>query len=109
MSVPGSPDPGPVANGSATVTAGTAPYVMRPTRCTCFLRTFVPWQAWRFARINLKVIGIVRGPQSGGDPGTGTAGRGHRGAAGVTAARRSPRPSARREPVCPWIAPGCPA
>jgi hypothetical protein len=75
MSVPGSPAPGPGANGSAKVTAGTAPYVMRPTRWTRFLRTFVPWQAWRFARINLKMIGIVRGPQGGGDPGTGSAGR----------------------------------
>lgn len=36
------------------------PYVTRPTRFTVFLRTFVPWQAWRFVRINLKMIGIIR-------------------------------------------------
>ena len=37
------------------------PYVTRPTRFTVLLRTFVPWQAWRFIRINLKMIGIIRG------------------------------------------------
>lgn len=35
-------------------------YVTRPTRWTVFLRTFVPWQAWRFARINLKMIRMIR-------------------------------------------------
>lgn len=35
-------------------------YVTRPTRFTVFLRTFVPWQAWRFVRINLKMIDIIR-------------------------------------------------
>lgn len=35
-------------------------YVTRPTRFTVFLRTFVPWQAWRFVRINLKMMGIIR-------------------------------------------------
>lgn len=43
----------------AKVTAQTAPYVTRPTRWTLFLRTFVPWQLWRFARINLKMFGII--------------------------------------------------
>ncbi len=56
--------PGPAASGSAVVTAGTAPYVTRPTRRTIFLRTFVPWQLWRFARINLKMIRIIH--RSGG-------------------------------------------
>ena len=51
---------GPAASGSAKVTADTAPYVTRPTRWTIFLRTFVPWQLWRFARINLKMIRITR-------------------------------------------------
>jgi hypothetical protein len=46
------------------VTADTAPYVTRPTRWTIFLRTFVPWQLWRFARINLKMIRIIH--RSGG-------------------------------------------
>ncbi len=35
-------------------------YVTRPTRTTVFLRTFVPWQVWRFVRINLKMVGIIR-------------------------------------------------
>ena len=34
-------------------------YVTRPTRTTLFLRTFLPWQLWRFAAINLKMIGII--------------------------------------------------
>ncbi len=51
---------GAAASSSAKVTAGTAPYVTRPTRLTLFLRTFLPWQLWRFARINLKMIRIIR-------------------------------------------------
>ena len=51
---------GPAASSSAIVTADTAPYVTRPTRWTIFLRTFVPWQLWRFARINLKMIRLSR-------------------------------------------------
>ena len=47
------------ASESARVTASTAAYVTRPTRWTLFLRTFVPWQLWRFARINLKMLGII--------------------------------------------------
>lgn len=38
-------------------------YVTRPTRFTVFLRTFLPWQVWRFVRINLKMIGIIRRDQ----------------------------------------------
>lgn len=34
-------------------------YATRPTRTTVFLRTFLPWQLWRFARINLKMIRII--------------------------------------------------
>lgn len=52
------PPPGS-GNGSAKVTAATAPYVTRPTPWTRFTRTFVPWQLWRFARINLKMIRII--------------------------------------------------
>ena len=54
------PSPPAAASGPAKVTAGTAPYVTRPTRWTLFTRTFVPWQLWRFARINLKMIRIIR-------------------------------------------------
>jgi hypothetical protein len=35
-------------------------YVTRPTRRTLFLRTFLPWQLWRFLAINLKMVGIIR-------------------------------------------------
>lgn len=48
------------AAASAKVTASNAPYVTRPTRWTTFTRTFVPWQLWRFARINQKMIQIIR-------------------------------------------------
>ena len=64
MAVPDTPagtaQPAAAASGSAKVTAGAAPYVTRPTRWTLFTRTFVPWQLWRFARINLKMIRIIR-------------------------------------------------
>jgi hypothetical protein len=36
------------------------PYVTVPTRRTIFLRTFLPWQVWRFIRINLKMLGVIR-------------------------------------------------
>ncbi len=36
------------------------PQISRPTRRTLFLRTFLPWQLWRFVRINLKMLGIIR-------------------------------------------------
>jgi hypothetical protein len=51
---------GAAASSPAKVTAETARYVTRPTRLTLFLRTFVPWQLWRFARINLKMMRIIR-------------------------------------------------
>jgi hypothetical protein len=35
-------------------------YATKPTRLTLFLRTFVPWQAWRFIAINAKMIDIIR-------------------------------------------------
>ena len=35
-------------------------YVTKPTRFTVFLRTFLPWQAWRFAVINMKMLDIIR-------------------------------------------------
>lgn len=34
-------------------------YATQPTRWTLFLRTFVPWQMWRFVRINLKMVRII--------------------------------------------------
>jgi hypothetical protein len=41
-------------------TPASAPYIPWPTRWTVFLRTFLPWQLYRFARINLKMMGIIR-------------------------------------------------
>lgn len=35
-------------------------YVTKPTRFTLFLRTFLPWQIWRFIYINLKMVGMIR-------------------------------------------------
>ncbi len=63
-----SPDEaGPPSGREADLTPATRParaprdpYITRPTRWTVFLRTFVPWQLWRFVRINLKMVGIIR-------------------------------------------------
>jgi hypothetical protein len=35
-------------------------YATKPTRGTLFLRTFLPWQVWRFISINLKMAGMIR-------------------------------------------------
>ena len=47
---------------SAVAKAHTKPsfYATKPTRWTLFLRTFLPWQMWRFVVINMKMIGIIR-------------------------------------------------
>ncbi len=49
--------------GSTTTTepepAIEALYATRPTKATLFLRTFLPWQAWRFVVINLKMLRII--------------------------------------------------
>lgn len=37
----------------------TNPYATRPTRSTLFLRTFLPWQLWRFLLINLKMMLLI--------------------------------------------------
>ncbi len=34
-------------------------YATRPTKTTVFLRTFLPWQLWRFVAINLKMFRII--------------------------------------------------
>jgi len=34
-------------------------FATKPTRGTVFLRTFIPWQIWRFLRINLKMMTII--------------------------------------------------
>ena len=45
-----------------------ASYVTKPTRFTVFMRTFLPWQLWRFAAINLKMVGIIRRSHHGDSP-----------------------------------------
>lgn len=35
-------------------------YATKPTKATLFLRTFLPWQIWRFVLINLKMVGMIR-------------------------------------------------
>lgn len=35
-------------------------YATKPTHATVFMRTFLPWQLWRFAVINLKMIAMIR-------------------------------------------------
>ena len=38
---------------------GNGPYATKPTRWTLFMRTFLPWQAWRFFWINVKMIRMI--------------------------------------------------
>ena len=35
-------------------------YATKPTSSTLFLRTFLPWQIYRFLYINLKMVGMIR-------------------------------------------------
>jgi len=35
-------------------------YATKPTRGTLFLRTFLPYQAWRFLWLNFKMLSIIR-------------------------------------------------
>ena len=52
----------PQKSESAIAKAHAKPrfYATRPTGGTVFLRTFLPWQAWRFLCINLKMMTIIR-------------------------------------------------
>ncbi len=34
-------------------------YATKPTHFTVFLRTFLPWQIWRFVRVNLRMFSIL--------------------------------------------------
>jgi len=40
-------------------------YATKPTGLTLFLRTFLPWQIWRFVRINFKMLLIIRKSHKG--------------------------------------------
>ena len=44
-------------------------YATKPTRFTLFLRTFLPWQIWRFLVINTKMVGMIRKSHSHGSAG----------------------------------------
>jgi hypothetical protein len=35
-------------------------YATKPTAFTVTMRTFFPWQVWRFIRINLRMFSILR-------------------------------------------------
>lgn len=34
-------------------------YATQPTRFTLFMRTFIPWQLWRFISINLRMMQLI--------------------------------------------------
>jgi len=40
-------------------------YATKSTGITLFLRTFLPWQIWRFVRINWKMLVIIRRSHKG--------------------------------------------
>jgi hypothetical protein len=49
-------------SGKESATVGeinTNVYATQPTRFTLFMRTFLPWQLWRFFSINLKMILLI--------------------------------------------------
>jgi hypothetical protein len=49
-------------SGSNRVNAGainTNIYATQPTRFTLFMRTFLPWQLWRFISINLRMMLLI--------------------------------------------------
>lgn len=35
-------------------------YATKPTAFTRFVRTFLPWQLWRFMSINLRMLMLIR-------------------------------------------------
>ena len=45
---------------------GAAAFATVPTGFTRFMRTFLPWQLWRFAMINLKMLMLMRKSHHGG-------------------------------------------
>ncbi len=40
-------------------------YATKPTAGTIFLRTFLPWQLWRFVVINLRMMSMIRTSHQG--------------------------------------------
>jgi hypothetical protein len=49
-------------NLNSTDTSGinTNVYATQPTKITLFMRTFLPWQLWRFLCINLRMMQVIR-------------------------------------------------
>jgi hypothetical protein len=46
------------------VTYSDESYAPMPTKSTLFWRRFIPWQAWRFIVLNIKILKIVVGGHS---------------------------------------------
>ncbi|MGC9157879.1 MAG: hypothetical protein ACP5FH_02720 [Terracidiphilus sp.] len=47
-------------NGTDINGVNTNAYATQPTRFTLFMRTFLPWQIWRFIWINLRMMQVIR-------------------------------------------------
>jgi hypothetical protein len=45
--------------GTEVSEINTNVYATQPTRLTLFMRTFVPWQIWRFFAINLRMMLLI--------------------------------------------------
>lgn len=58
------PDPG-VNKMNAANPPSVWFYATKPTRMAVFLRTFVPYQLWRFLWLNLKMLAIIRRSHKG--------------------------------------------
>jgi hypothetical protein len=46
-------------HGAGVSEINTNVYATQPTRFTIFMRTFVPWQIWRFFWINLRMMLLI--------------------------------------------------
>ncbi len=44
---------------TAVAEINTNVYATQPTRFTLFMRTFLPWQIWRFFKINLRMMLLI--------------------------------------------------
>ncbi|MEN8163471.1 MAG: hypothetical protein ABFS37_05025 [Acidobacteriota bacterium] len=53
------------SNAPATEHLRRSFYATKPTGITRFLRTFLPYQLWRFVWINLRMMGIIRAGHKG--------------------------------------------
>lgn len=53
------------SNAPATEHLKRSFYATKPTAVTRFMRTFLPYQMWRFAWINLRMMSIIRAGHKG--------------------------------------------